>query len=154
MRCPQVQFGLDMYDAGQEAALIADINDTPRFGSKGRGTATDKAIVKIREMCSQSPRDCVGIVLTDGISNNAALTKQEADNTNNLLLAVGVSGASQTELNNIGTGPGETNTFKVDEPADLVKAVSQVAAAACNTGNAVHYSHKTNSNEWWIGGAY
>ena len=77
----------------------------------------------------------LAIVLTDGNSNNPALTKTEAEKlrkAGTTVLAIGIgSGISKAELNSIATDPDSTHVFTADNFDALKTLKALLATKAC-----------------------
>ena len=128
---------------------IPDILDTVK---KGGGTNTAAAINEIAKMCkacarteNNVPVTCVGVVITDGGSNNKQATRDAATKAKVecgvVLIAVGIgftSPADKQELRDIASGPGDSNVCEVGQTSELKTKVNDIIDAACNTGNLEH----------------
>ncbi|GFO24025.1 LOW QUALITY PROTEIN: collagen alpha-5(vi) chain [Plakobranchus ocellatus] len=145
-----VQVGVDTYSTGfdHEFTLKQNNNKASLQSSvtsityTGGGTNTGDAIRKMRQGSftanaghrANVPK--IAIVVTDGQSNNKALTSSEAQKARDAgitMLAIGVgSGVDDAELNSIATDPDSQNVYKASTFDALTSLQGFIAAKACD----------------------
>ena len=145
-----VQVGVDTFSTGfdHEFKLNANNDKTKlqqavsSISYSGGGTNTGNAIKLMRQQSftansghrANVPK--VAIVVTDGQSNNKALTAAEAQKARDAgitVLAIGVgSGVDDAELNAIASDPDSQNVFKASTFDALTGLQGFVAAKACD----------------------
>ncbi|GFR96142.1 collagen alpha-5(VI) chain, partial [Elysia marginata] len=145
-----VQIGVDTFSTGfdhefklnahgDKASLTQAVSGVSFTGG---GTNTGNAIKNMRQQSftansghrANVPK--VAIVVTDGQSNNKALTSDEAQKARDAgitMLAIGIgSGVDDAELNSIATDPDSQNVYKASTFDALTGLQGYIAAKACD----------------------
>lgn len=143
MRVGAIAFSDDVhpqFDLGSNSdkeSLLAAVDKIQNYGG---GTHTDKALKYLRKVALSDDNvrpgvPKIGIVLTDGLSNNPERTKEEAYLAREegiIMFVVGIGwGVDESELGAIGSEPKENFILQIDDFFSLSTIKDKLAIKAC-----------------------